>query len=84
MVEYLTAEIRPVHQFHDNVLSAVQEEFWPDALPDGTVFRYGIYYMQSATQTKVNKSNFTRIKPADKERFKTRLKQSLAQILECN
>jgi len=27
---------------------------------------------------KVNKSNFTRIKCADKERLKTRLKQSLA------
>jgi len=34
--------------------------------------------MQSTIQIKVNESNFTRIKCADKERFKTRPKQSLA------
>jgi len=33
--------------------------------------------MQSTIQIKVNKSYFTRIKCADKESFKTRLKQSL-------
>jgi len=35
-------------------------------------------YMQSTIQIKLNKSNFTCIKSADKERFKIRLKQSLA------
>jgi len=41
--------------------------------------------MQSAIQIKVNKSNFTRIKCADKECFKTRQKQSLAyRFLEYN
>jgi len=39
--------------------------------------------MQSAMQIKVKKSNFTCTKSADKERFKTRPKQSLAEILEC-